>query len=274
MRPAATYRTPFPAGLRGSARKRVRVAVHVMFDESRPSDGSRTFMAAIVASEAGWQALADRWNAVLGAKGMEFLHTSDFLAANGDHRNLRDDLRSDRNARLAVLRDLGSLIPHYAMAAIIVGVDAVALKAALAGEKLSLSADLLAFHRAVQLIHDSMSAAGVDEPVTLCVDDNQATAMRMYGLWRAAKKKHAWAREFMHTICFSDDKHVPPLQAADLIATVVLREHARGAAAWGADSEFSGILPLHPEGGYNVLSEQWDAAAIAAERDAIRAAAI
>jgi hypothetical protein len=260
--------------VRTGATKDQGAAMHVMLDESRPGDGSRTFMAAIVANEAGWQSLSDRWTSLLLSKDMRFLHTSDFLSANGDHRNLQPDLRNDYDARIAVLRELGSLIPHCAMAAIIVGVDATPLKSALADEKGGVSADLFAFQRSVVLIHDSMAAGEVAEPVTLCVDDNPATAMRMYGLWRRAKKKHSWARQFMHSICFSDDKHLPPLQAADLVATIVLREYARGKDAWGADSPFKGILPLHPEGGYNVCSEYWDEEAILAHIETVRATAV
>ena len=229
--------------------------MHLMIDDSAPGDGSYQFLIGLVATDRGWESLAEKWSAELQTLGLSFLHASDFLSGKGDHRDW--DKQSSEADRIAILRRFGEMIPHHVMAGIIIGVNALAFSQAFAHVNKKINAPMFAFARLLGNAFDSIKKAGVNEPISLLVDDNRH-AMKFYSLWRKIRRTHSFARQYFCSITFADDKLVVPLQAVDLLAAIVLREHQRRDEAWRADSPYKGILPLHPSGGYNVHSELWE----------------
>jgi hypothetical protein len=260
-----------PRALLGfEAKKKCRLVMHLIIDDSAPGDGSHQFLVGLVASDSGWESLAEKWSAGLQALDLPFLHTSDFLSGTGDHRTWNK--QSSETDRIAVIRRFGEIIPHHVMAGIIIGVDAWAFDQIFLQDKKKISCPMFAFDRLLSYAIDSMQKAGVDEPISLLVDDS-SHAMKFYGLWRKAREIHSFARKYLCSITFADDKKIVPLQAADLVAAIVLREHQRRDAAWRANSPYKGILPLHPNGGYNVHSERWERDDIVKHAAMIREAA-
>jgi hypothetical protein len=255
-------------GIRG--KKKCRLVMHLIIDDSASGDGSHQFLIGLVASDSGWASLAEKWSADLRVFDLPFLHTSDFLSGTGDHRAWNK--QSSEANRIAVVRRFGEIIPHHIMAGIIIGVDSRAFGQIFLQDKKKISCPMFAFDRLLSYAIESMQNAGVDEPISLLVDDS-SHAMRFYGLWRKAREIHSFARKYLCSITFADDKNIVPLQAADLVAAIVLREHQRRDAAWRADSPYNGILPLHPNGGYNVHSERWERKDIAEHAPMIREAA-
>jgi hypothetical protein len=229
--------------------------MHLIIDDTAPTDRSWQFLVGLLANDGGWESLAEKWSAALREFGLPFLHASDFLSGTGDHRDWKK--QSSEMDRIAVLRRFGKIIPHHVMAGIIIGADASAFRQILAQDKKRINCSIFAFARLLASAMDRLETAHIREPISLIVDDSD-DAMHFYGLWRETRKRHSFARAYVCSITFGDDKLILPLQAADLVATVVLREHQRRNAAGDADSPYKGILPLHPSGTYNVYSELWE----------------
>ena len=239
--------------------------MHVFIDDSG-SFGHEEFLclAGFVASQPNWDALYDEWRILLRKHKLKVLHTSDFLSGKGEYA----ELELTYEARIGVVKEFAGCARRYAGAAIIVAVDAAAYKTLLSGAPKKPQPKSFCFHRVLRHAHTQMREWGYNDPISFVFDDDPRVTSIFLGHWNKLKKTRAFHRNALAGIMFADDRLMPPLQAADLLACTVTREQRKGATGWGSDSPFTDLF-VDPATGraMPIQHEYWTASEIEDRKD-------
>jgi hypothetical protein len=159
-----------------------------------------------------------------------------------------------------IVQEFISVIQPHILCGISVGMDANAFKEIFDGEKRKPKPELFCFYRVMRLVLQRalIPAWRGALPMVMVFDDAHEHSMRFYRAYREIRSRAPEAREAFSAICFADDRFVPSLQAADLLAVATVRENKRGDAAWDSDSPFRDLLEAkNPVYGLLYDQEYW-----------------
>jgi hypothetical protein len=242
----------------------LRFNLQAFFDDSESfRGGGLVILAGYVAADDQWNAFAVEWARVLQRHGLLWLHTSDFLNQDGDHKGMN----LIPSARIEVLRDLMMIVRKHIQCGVAVAVDPVGFRELMNAvpkhARLGKAVDFCLL-RVLRLCMEHVKDYDVDHPMVVNFDDSHEDSARFYHAFRRLRRTHNDLLQQTAGIAFLDDRIITPLQAADLLACISGREYAKGERAWGVDSPFRDLL-LDPDPAYGLLyrSELWDRDALA-----------
>lgn len=244
------------------------VAMHVFIDDSG-SFAHEEFvcLAGFISTDTNWDAFYDEWTALLRKHRLPVLHTSDFLSGKAEYANLAHTF----DERIAIVREFAGCARRFANAAIVVAIDSAPYRAALSDAVKKPNPKAFCFHRVLRHAHAQMREWGSTEPIDFIFDDDPKASPVFLGHWNKLKRTRVFHRNALAGIMFADDRLMPPLQAADLLACAVTREQRKGAAGWASDSPFTDLF-VDPATGraIPVQQEYWTTREIAARKDELR----
>lgn len=246
---------------------RLRFAlVQAFFDDSGDfRSPGLSYLAGWISDTEGWNRLGAQWQLLLAKHRLEFLHTSDFLAGEGDHR----DSTLTAMERRAVVRQFVELIRDHVFCGYAIGIDPVAYQAALPtnekGKRGYVAPDEFCLLRTLRWVQDHTAAWHAGDFLECAFDESDKNAGRFLIVWRRLKQRRDLKRKLFTSILFGDDKIIPMLQAADLLGVATQKLIAR---ELHEDDPFARIFTDemdHPVFGNLVHFELWDEARIANE---------
>lgn len=246
--------------------------VHAFFDETgTPSAKDGVFgIAGFIASDKRWNAFAPEWAAALRNAGLVSLHTTDFLANQGQHR--ADDF--DLAERLDILRGFAGIIRKHAYGAFAVTVDCAAFREVPKDSPKHATADVFCMMQVIANIHKVMREIGVEQDAVECYfDQSEKYSQRMLSAWlELRKRKKGIPRHLLASISFGDSTFVPALQAADMLSCGLHRElRASPENTWLSDSPFR-LMIEGPDKDIPFELHQWSAEEMIRRRADIQAA--
>ena len=246
--------------------RRLRLMTHAFFDDAGTTHvgSSLLVMAGLVASDNQFQDLSARWMKRVRRAGLPHLHAADFLSGQGEYRALGWGWTE----RLDLARDLLGVVADTTSFALVVAVEQKALKAVMSRAAPKGRGTVYSFlmNRLFRRCLDEMKEQGALGPLYPTFDDSEREAQGILGGYHQALRDNPGLREEVASICFADDRHVVPIQAADLMACAALR-------LWRAGGEESpdGLFH-HLAANCRVLTELWDADEIARQEERLMAA--
>lgn len=248
---------------------RVTVVVHVAIDDSGDFGGSGFFcLAGFVASSARWNDFNAQWAKCLQNEGLPHLHTSDFLSGADE----APDKKLLPRERLERLKPFAKAVHNNVYGGFVVGVDGAAYRSLLGDRKKRIGPEVWCFFRLLSRIHDLMRELGVDEDHLECIfDDSESAAPKFLHSWRLLKQRKLVPSNLLTSITFADDKHMLPLQAADMLACGITRSIKNG--DWDQSSPFRELFSqVNDERELFFVQENWNASVIRERADDILSA--
>lgn len=237
--------------------------MHVFLDDStsfrRP--GYQCF-AGFMADQTAFDSLSTGWNRLLEHHGLKHLHTSDFLSAQGDHKN---EGRTYEERKL-VLADFIELIRRTMQCMIIVGVEKNDYYTYSSKERGGLGTAGFCLQRVAHICHRRIHSFPDPSPLNFVFDDSEKDSPKIYSAWAKMKSRHAIPKGLCASITFAEDHMFYPLQAADLLACAVIQENQKQGERWGEGSPFGPLFKEAPDPplGMIVDTEYWNAASMKA----------
>ena len=237
------------------------VGMHAYFDDAKTYGRSDiTLLAGYVADNPEWDVLAREWNILLNKHRIKRLHTADFLTAKSSEYAEYADDKCSHQRRVDILREFFVPIRKHILCAFIVAVDILAYRFVFESVRKKLSPDMFCFIRLMNLIMRHMEMWTDPFPLNLVFDDSPRSK-RFHELYRVRKSNDPAFDAGVASITFADDRLVPAVQAADLLACVMSKETHKPIANWMDDSPFVDILnDIDPAYGKLYMAEFWDKA--------------
>ena len=248
------------------ATRRMRVMTHAFFDDADTThQGSgMLIMAGLVASDAQFQNLHDDWVKQNRLSGLAAFHAADFLAGKGKYRAAS----MGHAERIGLAEKLLGVAAQHVSFAVVVAVDRPQMKATLQGVRAAGGQPTpysFLMNRLFRRCLDEIRSQGGAVPLYPTFDDSEREAQGILGGYHQALRNNPGLRSEVASICFADDQHVVPIQAADLLACAALRKwRPDGPCTDGLLDQFAFKCPL--------ISEIWDAAEIRRRDQEIRTA--
>lgn len=217
--------------------------MHVFADDS-DTFGKNGFLclAGFIADDQGWDNLLNRWVDKLEEHGLEGIHTSDFLAGNGEYRSLGWDWER----RLSVLSEFMDIIRDEVSMGIACTVNAGEYRHLLKDSKKKMKPEEFCFHRILIMSFNYMKDVKSNESLTVWLDDSEKTSSRFLNIWTRIKKNWKGDKSMLASISFGDDRALPQLQAADVLANILVRSNSAGLDPWHGKSPYNRMF-IHPE---------------------------
>lgn len=242
--------------------------MHIFADDSG-SFGKDGFLclAGFIASDQGWDNLLNRWVEKLKEHKLEGIHTSDFLSGKGEHR----DLGLTYEQRLEVLGEFMDIIRDEVSMGLACAVHATEYRYALQASTKRLKPEEFCFHRLLLMSFDYMRDTKSQESLTVWFDDSEKTSSRFLNIWTRIKRNWKGDKSMLASISFGDDRALPQLQAADILANVLVRSNSLGIDAWNGQSPFNRMFinPKTRAVSRSIKAEFWDQANLHRLREAI-----
>src|SRR5271167_1563620 len=181
--------------------RRVRLVANAFFDDGK-SFGKTGFvcLCGYVSDDPGWYSFDREWVALLKRNNIGRLHTSDFLSAGGEYKNLRDTTTFPE--RVNTIKDFISVIQKHVLCGVAIGLDSVAFREVLAYESKKQSPEDWCFYRAVKRTLGRCALWEWGLPVSLVFDDAEEHSMRFYGAYRKLRRAKAEIRDALCAISF------------------------------------------------------------------------
>jgi hypothetical protein len=239
--------------------------MHVYLDDSESLNGNGLIcLAGYAAYDDSWQEFANEWVCLLNKYNLppetnaKYLHTAEFMAAEGNYSSFKC---LGKNGRIEIIKEFILVIRRYIEFGIAVAVDSAAY---LDYKKNNKDKDIkdprqFCLYRVIKLLMTANHLINDGEIVSIVCDEHHS-AMHLYGAF-ASLRKDEILRNRLGSITFADDRFFQPLQAADLLACITLKEQKKIQDEWTPTfAEFSEILKTEDEQcGIHYLSELWDA---------------
>jgi hypothetical protein len=242
--------------------------MHVFADDS-DSFGKNGFLclAGFIASDQGWDNLLNRWVDKLEQHKLEVIHTSDLLSGKGEYR----DLGLNYEQRLEILHEFMDIIREEVSTGLACAVNAGEYRHVLQASKKRLQPEEFCFHRILRMSFDYMRDTSSTESLTVWLDDSEKTSSRFLNIWTRIKKNWKGDKSMLASISFGDDRALPQLQAADILANVLVRSNSSGVDPWHGQSPFNRMFidPQTRAVSRNMKAEFWEHANLHRLRDAI-----
>jgi Protein of unknown function (DUF3800) len=199
------------------------MTISCFMDESgKFSDSEVVVMTSVIGvNRAHMNGFATEWATLLKKNGLEFLKTTEAL-------KLRRPLSAvvsacDLQQRIEVLRAFILCIRKYLQMVMGVAID-VREYAALPDEYRGIWGNNPIYTAFARGILEIVRESPQDGLILLYCDDEEETALPFYKLYRKIKNQYADARLKLRGISFVDDQFSFPLQATDLVASLVRQE--------------------------------------------------
>jgi hypothetical protein len=214
--------------IRDGKRHGERTVFHCSMDDfgTCENDGVRGF-AGYVASKDCWDRFNSRWDEVLNALGLEFLHTARYLnqfALIGDKPKSDEDDYRILEPFLRVIR--GEILERE-------GFGVIVLTECSGYESLSNEEKIWIRRPARNSLEMLIGAVckqvspvlGRHNPIAFQIDetDSPDNAMEVLETYTVLKKQSDLYRKSLGGICFADDTMLRPLQAADMLGNLALK---------------------------------------------------
>ena len=256
------------------------LVMHVYLDDSESLNGDGLVcIAGYAAYDDNWQRFSEEWVKLLRRHNLppetaaKYLHTADFLS--GEAKCYRP-LGFDGPRRVEIVKEFIAVIRRHIDFGLGVAVDSRAYKQAMdkTEKKKRLPQRAFCFGRAVHMLMNAPQLLPDGETISIVCDDG-SSAMHMYGAFKKLRERNSTLKNRLGSLAFADDRFFQPLQAADLLACVTLREHHRIQDKWSdAYCSFGEILKA-PESDHGIafVSELWDVDEILKKENEIISAA-
>lgn len=217
--------------------------MHVFIDDSNTfSKNGFMCLAGLMADDESWEVFCERWHTLLNKFNLDIMHTSDFLAGQGEYR----DINLSYEDRIDILREFLDVIREETQCGVFCAIHAHEYRDVLSHTKKKLKAEEFLFRRIMRRSFDYMIETKSVESIGVWLDDSNVTSSRFLSIWTSTKKNWQFSRTMLASIAFGDDRALPQLQAADVLANVLVRCHASGMDAWHGKSPFSRLF-INPE---------------------------
>lgn len=255
----------------GSRRKRNLKMIIGYFDETKNAHQDFVAASGYLADDSNWDALTDNWVALLRKHQIPYMHTADFLSAEGEYAELGWKDKEKNEIIPSVVSEFIELIRRYMVFGIAIGLDAKKYREITNGCRKRPKPEVFCFER---LLRGSMGFANAiqeNAPLCLVFDDSRDYSMKAYANLCEVQQRHPEIKKRIGLIGFGNDELIPALQAADVFAYATQRlQDAGGDDAWLKHPIFSKlILPDLSGYGTRYLSERWDAAFLESQRQNI-----
>lgn len=216
--------------------------MHVFVDDSDTfAKNGFICLAGFIASDKAWDVFCERWTDLLKKHGLGVMHTSDFLSGQGEYRKLEWPYEQ----RLNVLREFMDVIREEIQCGVFCAINAGEYRSVLSHAKKKLKPEEFLFRRVLKRSFEYMAEIKSVESIGFWFDDSNMTSSRFLSIYASTKKTWKWASSMLGSIAFGDDRNLPPLQAADVLANILVRSHASGVEAWHGDSPYNRLF-IHP----------------------------
>lgn len=217
--------------LHGHVGNGARLQVYVAIELETYCDDSGTpqhdfCIGGYLAPAAAWRDFERRWTNALRQANLSEFHMRDCEQNDGEFK--------DRSDRIALQERFIDLIASADVAGFAVHIDLRAFLAVQQVFKANMrqgyhKAYLQAFVMELQFILSKASHFPADERISFIFDQQDEFIGRATEIYSRARKDRAFpGRERLGPITFADSKYVAPLQAADLLAYEIHRQHRNG----------------------------------------------
>lgn len=216
--------------------------MHVFADDG-DSFGDNGFLclAGFIASDNAWDRFGDRWESKLKQHGIATMHTSDFLSGQGAYRSLIGSFEQ----RLAILGEFMDIIREEVGCGIACAPNAGEYRSVLKDSKKNLKPEEFLFRRLLINSFKHMASIKAVEPLGIWLDDSEKTSSRFLSIWARTKRNWKAQKSMLGHIAFGDDQALPPLQAADVLANILVRSNVSGMDPWHGQSPFNRMFSIH-----------------------------
>lgn len=190
-------------------------------DSGKQADHPIIAVSGFVSGFKQWQALYEKWDTLLKSYGVSSLHAVEALRYRRAYGQMKPGTADQRASE--ILPFIRIITDEIALG-VAVAIDTKAYDSArkmyggALHRKYGSDPHYFAFYNAVAAILDYPQLKGLT--IGLSLDDDEQTAMGCYKLLRKLKREATEARERVTSICFSDDRDAPQVQAADLLAHI------------------------------------------------------
>ncbi|MGA3085561.1 MAG: DUF3800 domain-containing protein [Thermodesulfobacteriota bacterium] len=250
--------------------------MHVYLDDSESFNSEGLVcIAGYAAYDNSWQSFSIEWVKLLKQHNLppgspaKYLHVTDFLAGEREYKTLKSLGRQ----RVEIVNEFITVIREHIEFGVTAAVSSAAYQSATNGIKNRYKPKEFCFERVLRLLMES-SATPSDEAISVICDDS-SSAGHMLGAFTKLRKKSQNLRDRLGSITFADDRFFQPMQAADLLACITLREQHRTHDAWSNEFGSFGSLLRAPNNFHGIvyLSELWGEEEIVKRSEDIRRAA-
>ncbi|MBU1607180.1 MAG: DUF3800 domain-containing protein [Alphaproteobacteria bacterium] len=242
--------------------------MHVFIDDSDTfAKNGFLCLAGFMASDAAWDRFCIRWEELLQKHALAVMHTSHFLSGQGIYKVLGHSFER----RVGILSEFLDVIREETECGVFAAVNAGEYREVLRSAKKKLQPEEFLFRRILRRSFDHMVEIKSVESIGFWFDDSEKTSSRFLALWHRTKKNWKFARSMLGSIAFGDDNALPPLQAADVLANVLVRSHSSGVDAWHGQSPFSRLFidPKTHAVANHIRGEFWEPHDVDRLKDAI-----
>lgn len=247
---------PYP----GPKRRQLRLVMQAFFDDGESfRRGNLRLLAGFVASDDAWSAFSDEWRTLLAKHELPFLHTSDFLSAQGDHRTVA----LTPPERVAVVREFIGAVRKHVHCGIGVTIDAEAFADLMARvpkaapPKAPRKPEDFCLLRVLAQAVARYEEHDAPRPMLLTFDDSTKDSMRFYESYQFVRRISPELRSKVIGIAFCDDKLVPAVQAADMLACIAGRHDGRDGGLPSGDPFLDLLEEPDPAYGQMYTVERW-----------------
>lgn len=233
------------------------LTMHIFADDG-DSFGTNGFLclAGFIASDTAWDRFGDRWESRLQFHGINAMHTSDFLSGQGAYRSLAWSF----DKRLNILSEFMDVIREEVGCGIACALNAGEYRTVLKESKKKLKPEEFLFRRLLGNSFKHMASIDAAEPLGIWLDDSEKTSSRFLSIWTRTKKNWQARKSMLGHIAFGDDQALLPLQAADVLANILVRSNVLGMDPWHGQSPFNRMFidPKSKAVSQNIKAEFWE----------------
>ena len=240
---------------------------HATFDDSGGKQDGAFVYAGYVAPKAYWDRFNSAWDDALAVYHLNYLHTSEFLQTIP---MIGDKSRTDDDAYIILKPFINTIQQHlvWGEGYAVIGVTTADAWSGLTKEEKRVVRQpaLDSFESAVglacRLLAPSLSRAN---PLAIQVDEGGDIAV-MAGAYRKLKRFPEY-RDSLGGICFIDDTKLRSIQAADMLAHLVLRGWRKNRLAQPLEARLRRLIVDNPEmGSEHILIHDAEALRILARK--------
>lgn len=241
------------------------------FDETKNAHQDFVAASGYLADAGNWDALTESWWALLKKHQIPYLHTADFISAEGKYKELGWKEKKKNDLIPSVISEFIEVIRRYAVFGIAVGLDAKKYREITDGCRKRPKPEVFCFERLLGGCIGIADAIQEGSPLALIFDDSKDYSMKAYANFSEVQQRRPEIKKRIGLIGFGNDEVIPALQAADVFAYATQRlQDAGGQNAWLEHPVFSRlILPTRPDYGTMYFSERWDAPFLESQRENI-----
>jgi len=227
----------------GSWGDRVR---HATFDDSGGKQDGAFIYAGYIAPRSYWDRFNQAWDNALGSCHLPYLHTSEFIQTISI---IGHEPRTDDDAYVILKPFIDVIQEHivWGEGYAVIGVTTADAWSGLSAEekKVVSQPSQDCFESAVGLachsLRDSLSAAN---PLAIQLDE-AANISALVGVYKKLKSDPLY-KDSLGAICFADDKKLRPIQAADLLAYLILRQWRKDKLSLPLDQRLRRLIVSDP----------------------------